>query len=234
MAGEVEMLHLDYDEELEMARLFCEMLDRLNIEDFKSVYDPLFDLFVKKSLGNDFTSEELIGLSDAILKYNECWEPEYSEKYGLPDLGSIVENNNSCIDFGAIPTHSKSKKLTSDERKDLYRKEIARAWKEAWDERPNGYLRERFPRFPGIDLLRPPHTSNDTWDADVKKERKFWAEVDKVQREEKCSRKQAYLYVRDYMPRATFDENQLVDRHKDLVGSPVVDLDTLRDEDQVS
>ena len=220
---EIEYMRLDYDEELETARLFCEMLDRLSLEDFPDVYDKVYHLFIKKSFGNDFRFQEFQELYESIEVYNARWDEEYTEKYGLPDISNIQQSDD-CIDFGVVPANIDEVQNLED-RKTRYRREVARAWKEAWDERPKGYLRQRFPRFPGIDLLEAPKSSQELREIDLKRELKFWSMVDEKQEFFKCSREQAIREVSDYMPRAVNEHNRINDHDPERVVNPVIDME---------
>ncbi len=221
--GGFEVLVLDYDEELECARRFCHMLDLLWIEDYSKLFKPLCNMFFKKSNGWHFLAEEIMNLDDEIAKYNQSLKPEYAEEYGLPDFGFLKYEGETKITFEGDPANV-SEKQDFDSRKDRTRREVARAWKEAWEERPKGWLRERYDVFPGNKLLRPPQVASDRRKEDRKRETAFWEEVDKIQSEAKCSRQQAYLYVSDYMERASFEENEVSDPHSDRIKKPIVDV----------
>ena len=219
---ELEYLRLDYDEELGVARVFCKILDRIGIEDYPSVYDKLVELFIKKSFGHDFLLEEFQSLVEAIDVYNQRWDPEWAAEHGLPDPIDALNEKGEKIEFGFTPTHA----AEMEDYKTMYRREIARAWKEAWDEHPRGYLRERFEeRFPGDDFLNPPPTAEDRWEKDQQLESEFWDMVDEKQEYFECSRHQAILEVSDYMPRAQFDENRMADPNPLKVVKPVIDID---------
>lgn len=226
---ETEVLVLDYEEELEVARRFCVMLDLLWIEDRPKLFRPLCDLFYRKSYGLNFVAEELMELDDEIEHYNRSLKPSYAAEYGIPDFGFLEYEGEAKLTFDGDPANLKEKE-DYDARQIRSRREVARAWKEAWEEHPKGWLHERFPDFPGEKVLHVPQTANERWDDDVKLERAFWAEVDRIQKEPDCSsRLQAFLYVRDYMERAKFIENELRDPHKDLVTKPVIDVEIWRE-----
>lgn len=227
--GENTLIKLTYDEELECARKFCAMLDLLWIENHSTLFKPLCDLFWKKSMGHDFTMDEFANLAEKALEYNTRLDPDYAAKHGLPSLYEDMEDNDEHIEFGNVPAHTKGRKTKKD-LKLQYRKEIARAWKEAWQEHPGGWCQERYPAFPGDEILNPAATANDMWEKDVKLEREFWEMVDRRQVTFGCSRREAIREVSDYIPRARFEENRLADPDPERVVNPVIDLDELMEE----
>ncbi len=228
-AKDVSVMHLTYDEELECARKFCTMLDLLWIEDRKALYKPLCRLFFKKSKGWDFTVEEFVEFDDAIQAHNETVEPEYFEYHGLPNICADMDENDEAIGYGVLPANVDGYE-TREEKKMRYRREVARAWKEAWAERPKGYLRTRYPIFPGDDFLNPADTPEEVREKDLTLEREFWVMVDHKQEHFGCSRKQAILEVTDYMPRAIFEENMLPDPNPKKLVKPLIEMDEM-DED---
>ena len=223
----LEVLVLDYEEELECARRFCQMLDLLWIEDSSKLYRPLCKMFFKKSNGLSFIAEELMNLDDEIERHNHSLKPEYAEEHGLPGFGFMEYEGETKITFDGDPANA-SEKQDYESRQNRSRREVARAWKEAWEERPKGWLHERFPNFPGDKVLRPPTTPGERQKEDRKLEAEFWKEVDKIQDEANCSREQAYLYVKDYMERATFTENEVLDPHPKRKKKPVIDVEVWR------
>lgn len=216
-ASGVVLMILDYEEELECARKFCAMLDLLWIEDVPALFKPLEKMFFKKSVGRLFVLEDFLEFDSAIIDHNKSIND-------LPDImeGLVHEGESKSVMIPDPANLVGGKGY--DDRLDRSKKEIARAWKEAWEERPKGWLHERFPDFPGEELLNPTPTAEQCRDKDHELEREFWAMVDEKQKFFGCSRGQAILEVSDYIPRARFDENRLGDHNSRKVVKPVIEM----------
>ncbi len=227
--GELKFLRLTYDEELATARKVCQILDLLWVEDRPSIFKKITHAFYKKSNGHDFLVDEFAELDYEIQRYNSELDEDYAAKHGLPDLCDDLVDDNTCMEYGLKPVHMYGGD-NNDQKKLRYRKDIARAWKEAWEEYPRRWLHERYPVFPGEKLLNPDPTADQLYEKDQKLEREFWAMVDKKQEFFECSRQQAIIEVSDYTPRASFPENRMADPNPRRVVKPVVELDSLQKE----